>query len=1023
MRRFSASGFILLASFVAAIVLTVIRPSPQGLISFGLGEPEVRAAPGRSGQAATKHNLTALDVFNVTLVRIRDAYVDPSRIDPKKMLFEALDSVQFNVPEVLIEASPARDQVVVVVNDQRKTFSTSDVDSPWRLSGKLKKIFRFIESHMNPSAELADVEYAAVNGMLNTLDPHSVLLQPEVAREMDVSTSGKFGGLGIVIRMIKRKLTVVKPMNNTPAERAGIKSGDHIVRIDGEVTENLTLQEAVDRMRGSPKTPITLWIERKGVKNLIRVDLERAIIHVESVESRMLSGNIGYLALKQFSGRTSDETQAAMKSLKAQGAKGWVLDLRSNPGGLLEQAIKVSDLFLDKGTIVTTVGGREREPRRADRKGTDKLPVAVLVNGNSASASEIVAGALKNLDRAVIIGSKTFGKGSVQVLYDNKDGSKLKLTIAQYLTPGDRSIQSLGIVPDIALRRMIVPQKNVGPSDRLRLLPPSRTYREEDLESHLTSRYAKGDDKPTYELSYLYERPRRDGADAGDEGDDEELDELAEDPDADEFVEDFPIKLSRDLIAQIGTRNRTATVQQARRLITRHQQSQHDKLEKALAVLGVDWSEPSRKVGPSPNLEIRVDTDKQRYDAGSVVTITGKATNHGTSPAYQVHGRIKADNPVFEDAELVFGKIAPGETKIWTTRVKVPKSTRDRVDQLAFEFTEARGTKPAAPHVRVRLDAADRPVFAYSHQLLDRGNGDGLLQKGEQYTLRVTIKNAGKGVAAEPSAYLRNASGDGVKLEKARFEMSELKPGESRDVDFAFHVTPRFRDDEVVIEMTVYDSVVHESVVEKLHYKVHGASAGPREASGSVKVSAKSAAIYEGASASSARVATARKGATFAITGKQGSWYRILLDGDRPGFIARANTRKSRAKASPAKALVDRAWQVTPPTIALKIPGYVTDREFYRLSGTATDDTHVEDVYIFVTNYSDKVENRKVFYKSNRKGKRTDALDFTTEIPLWPGTNRVMVVARENDEVRTTHTMYLLREDAAATASAVEKAR
>jgi len=228
MRRFSPSGLIVLIAACAAMVLTVTRPSPEGIISFGLGEREVRAAPGQTAAAASKHNLTALDVFNVTLVRVRDAYVDPTRIDPKKMLYSALDSVQFNIPEVLIEALPERDEVVVVVNDRKQRFSTREVDSPWRLSSKLKKIFRFIEAHMNRGADLAQVEYAAVNGMLGTLDPHSVLLDPETAREMDVSTSGKFGGLGIVIRMIKRKLMIIRPMKGTPAARAGLKRGDHI---------------------------------------------------------------------------------------------------------------------------------------------------------------------------------------------------------------------------------------------------------------------------------------------------------------------------------------------------------------------------------------------------------------------------------------------------------------------------------------------------------------------------------------------------------------------------------------------------------------------------------------------------------------------------------------------------------------------------------------------------------------------------------------------------------------------------
>jgi carboxyl-terminal processing protease len=185
-----------------ALVLTVIRQSPEGVVSLELDTQEVRAAPGQ--KVEQKHELTALKIFNMTLVRIKDRYVDPGRVDPKKMLYSALDSVQFNIPEVLVEPDVAHNKLKVTVNDKPEVFDTEDVDSPWRLAAKLKKVFRFIETNMNAGTDLAKVEYAAVNGMLNTLDPHSILMDPEQARDMDVSTSGKFGGLGIVIRMIDR---------------------------------------------------------------------------------------------------------------------------------------------------------------------------------------------------------------------------------------------------------------------------------------------------------------------------------------------------------------------------------------------------------------------------------------------------------------------------------------------------------------------------------------------------------------------------------------------------------------------------------------------------------------------------------------------------------------------------------------------------------------------------------------------------------------------------------------------------
>src|ERR1051325_6216620 len=280
---------LVVAAGAFALVLTVIRQSPEGVVSIELNTQEVRAAPGEV--QPPRHDLSALKIFNMTLLRIKDRYVDPARVDPRKMLYAALDSVQFNIPEVLVEPDPVHNRVRITVNDKPETFDTDDVDSPWRLASKLKKVFRFIETNMNAGGDLAKVEYAAVNGMLSTLDPHSILMDPEQARDMDVSTSGKFGGLGIVIRMIEKKLTVVKPMKDTPAWRKGIKAGDHIVRINQEPTENLTSNEAVDRMRGDPRTGVTLYIERKGVDGVMRFDLIRDLIRVRQVEHKLLSLN------------------------------------------------------------------------------------------------------------------------------------------------------------------------------------------------------------------------------------------------------------------------------------------------------------------------------------------------------------------------------------------------------------------------------------------------------------------------------------------------------------------------------------------------------------------------------------------------------------------------------------------------------------------------------------------------------------------------------------------------------------
>ncbi len=1003
-KRLPLHAVLVTLAAASALVLTVVKKSHEGVVSFSFQSKEVRAQPGTPAQA--RHNLTELKVFNQTLLRIKESYVEPGRIDPRQMLFQALDSVQLNIPEVLVEPDDARGALTVVVNDKRETFPAADVDSPWRLAGRLKKVFGFVEANMNPGADLAQVEYAAVNGMLQTLDPHSVLMDPEAARELDVSTSGKFGGLGIVIRMIDRKLTVIRPIKNTPAWAAGIKAGDHIVKIDNQATDVLTSDEAVDRMRGRPSTTVTLWVARKGEPALLRFDLTRALITVESVQYRMLDKQVGIIKIKNFQGSTAAETEAALNALRAEGARALILDLRWNPGGLLEQAVEVSDLFVDEGVLVTTVKGGHRKPRRASRgDGETSLPVAVLVNHGSASASEIVAGALKNLNRAVVIGTRTFGKGSVQQLYRSEDdGTMLKLTVEQYLTPGDRSIQGVGIVPDIALQRMFVPDKNDAPADVVRLLPPTRSYGEKDLDAALTSAYAKDDDKPTFELAFLYEKPKgprppgSDGASATSIEEEEEI--------SDDIVVDWETNLARDLVAGQTANNRAALVKAAKALVARRRAEEDKKLADALGKLTVDWSAPGSGEPPARLSATMSLSPAGPVAAGSIVTLTGTVRNDGAGPAYRVHARAHADDPVFDDAELVFGKIPPGESRSFVTRIQVPKDAIGRVNRISFDLSEGRGGTTAVAPIEATIEAAPRPIFAYSHQLIDEGNGDGLLQRREKHRLRVLIKNTGTGAAPETTAILRNASGDGVQLASSRQEVGAIAPGASRAVEFAFTVQPDLRGDEAMIELLIYDATLGAQAGEKLKFPVLG-SGSALAAAGGVVEARSDLDVREGASGDAAVVARIKKGARFKRLGTIGPFTKLDLDG-APGFVLTTAVASSSGK--PGNLPASTVFQVTPPSVALTVPSYQTAGERFTLTGVATDDTRVEDLQIFVSNRGAKIETRKVFYRSNRTASNPRSLPFTVDIPVWSGSNHVTIVARENTEVRTIKSLVIYRE-------------
>ncbi len=352
-------------------------------------------------------------------------------------------------------------------------------------------ILSIIQKNYVDEVQTKQLIEGAVNGMLTSLDPHSAYLTPELYKELQVETKGSFGGLGIEITNKSGMLTVVAPIEDTPAYRAGIKSGDVILKIDGEFTKDMTLVEAVKRMRGKPDTKVKLTIKRENPNQLFDTSLTREIIKIQSVKFKPLEKGYGYLRVTQFQERTDDDLEHAIKELDKQpgGLQGVVLDLRNNPGGLLTQAVKVADMFLDSGLIVYTDGRLENQKQKyfAHKPGTySDFPMVVLVNGGSASASEIVAGALQDHKRALVLGTTTFGKGSVQTILPLDENSALRLTTARYYTPNGRSIQATGIVPDITMDQGTKLAKGDKPTSNVSPL------REANLPRHLEHPNADG---------------------------------------------------------------------------------------------------------------------------------------------------------------------------------------------------------------------------------------------------------------------------------------------------------------------------------------------------------------------------------------------------------------------------------------------------------------------------------------------------------------------------------------------------
>jgi len=333
--------------------------------------------------------------------------------------------------------------------------------------------------------------YGAINGMLSSLDPHSSFMPPDSYKEMKVDTKGAFGGLGIEISIKDGVLTVISPIEDTPAFKAGIKAGDMILKIDDKFTKDLNINDAVKRMRGLKGSKVLLTIMREGFEKPKEFPLVRDIIQVKSVRSHLMEGGYGYVRIAQFQEKTDEDLTKALKTMKEENKgelKGLVLDMRNDPGGLLDQAVRVADHFVPEGKMIVYTEGREKDSKMqftAKKGGKEPgYPIVVLINGGSASASEIVAGALQDHKRAMILGTQSFGKGSVQTIIPLSDDSGLRLTTARYYTPKGRSIQAKGITPDITVEAIELP-KSTTKKDFMHI-------REKDLENHFESEDKSG---------------------------------------------------------------------------------------------------------------------------------------------------------------------------------------------------------------------------------------------------------------------------------------------------------------------------------------------------------------------------------------------------------------------------------------------------------------------------------------------------------------------------------------------------
>ena len=699
---------------------------------------------------------------------IESIYYDPGRFKPKTMVERALRNLE--TAEITIDTRWVDQRITVAIKDAETTIPAADpvdLDQAMLLIEAVRKI---IDGSTFPADRRRELAYVLINGALSSLDPHTVLMSPEPAKDFGDSISGEFFGIGAYLTQDDGVIAIERVMPGLPAERGGVEDGDVILAIDGEKSAGLSLEQAVRRIKGPKGTQVTLTLERRAANRTLDLAITRDLVQVITMRS-FRRGDIGYVRMDEFNNNTMRDLRAAVEELlRGEGLKALVLDLRFNGGGLLEQAKGISELFLSRRQEIVrtvTVDGTPSISFSSARN-PYTLPLAVLTSGGSASAAEILAGALQRNDRAVVFGSTTFGKGSVQSIRQLVDGSRLKLTIQEYQLPGGVSIQDVGVTPDVSLIRHSL--KKDGTLDRLRSFSRER---EVDDEFALGNRSAYKHEG-TWQLGWVStwrskEELKQSGISAREFAPDQEAGLVIDLMNAVAAAPDF----------QTATKDALKEGKLRQYMLTRLGEPVQARAETEAKILGaalakqtppVPWGEGSQPKPGTLQLTYTGPTEVAPLgiDQPTTADLTFTVTNSGTEPVGRLFGSVQADkfSPLWED-EVPFGTIAPGATITGVLHFQVPPRLYSGEERFTLDLRADGLEQPlTSTPVTLNIRAQPRPHLGFDWQLEEPAE----LKPGVQSFLTVTVRNHGAGPAAKPVARIFKSDDAFVQLGDTRFE-------------------------------------------------------------------------------------------------------------------------------------------------------------------------------------------------------------------------------------------------------------
>lgn len=793
--------------FGAYFVLVVLRLLGAGIgHEFGPVDSERDARPPAMavGPGAVE------GITQTTLSLVQGFYVDGDRVRFADLAYDALSALEA-LPNVSVERQG--DQVIVGLplgRERRLDLGdVSDLSSMTQWIHDVAEIYdsaRAAEKVEGLPEGASSPELGILGSMLMALDPHTTLLTPADYRELRQGTEGAFGGVGVLVGMRDALLTVISPIPNSPASRADVQANDVILAINNQETFGVALNSLVENMRGEPGTEVELSLLRAGALTPRQVSLAREVIRVESVQTRVLhqdSLRLLHAKVESFSSRTAQDLHAALRQERRApgGLQGVILDLRSNPGGLLDQAVAVSDIFLRSGAIVRTQGRREEVEEAGNSYWDNDLPVVVLMNGDSASASEIVAGALQDHDRALVVGQPSFGKGSVQTVFELPEEYALKLTIARYYTPQGHSIQNRGVIPDIWIHPV-----DAESSENENIFGPYRFRNERFLSHHLRSEDASSDDDDEHRSVFYY---LRDPIKSREEG---------------RTLRDVELEVATTLLTTRADRSPGGESRSARALherawpvIQEYFRPLHSDVERYLeSEMGIVWSTGGRAQTGLPVFSFEAG-DRVDVVAGSTASLPWRLKSqdkyHGDRVSIFLSFGGEDDLGM---REIAIGRVAPMKGLEGAFRLRVPAGlARERFHGVAGVAVDGVPINSTLQDVYVDVfPAKARPSLAVRSHIMAEVGGHlpSVLEVGERMTMRVELTNEGSSIAEDVTIRAVNLAGAQLHIPTDRTIWRTLAPGRTVTWEFEVRGSERIVSSKLPVGILV-DSISLEGVV------------------------------------------------------------------------------------------------------------------------------------------------------------------------------------------------------------------